>query len=137
MMLKENDLDILFRNFFQTDGGYQPVSSKLGFPTDIFEDEHGLNINIACTSLNKEDISVTTQQNIIKITHSKDQNLDNVKNDNIKWYHKGISTKSFDLGFKISPRFNIQELEATFRNGLLSIYIPFQETSKPKNITIR
>lgn len=136
MRLTENDLDILFRNFYNHDGSYQPITTKLGYPTDIYEDENGLHIDVACTSIDKADIEVTTQQNVIKIKYSKPEEIDN-KTDNIKYYHKGISSKSFDLGFKISPRFNINELEATFINGLLSIFIPLQESSKPKSIIIR
>jgi HSP20 family protein len=136
MRLTENDLDILFRNFYNHDGSYQPITAKLGYPTDIYEDPNGLNIDVACTSISKKDIEVTTQQNVIKIKYTKPAE-EKLEEDNIKYYHKGISSKSFDLGFKISPRFNISELEATFTNGLLSIFIPLQESSKPKSITIR
>ena len=48
--------DILFKNFFQAEGNFQPTTfdSKQPHPIDIFYDDNGLNFEIACTGLTKK-----------------------------------------------------------------------------------
>jgi HSP20 family molecular chaperone IbpA len=51
-------------------------------------------------------------------------------------YH-GLSRKSFDLGYKISPKFNLAKVNAEMENGLLKLHIPISEESKTKTIKIK
>ena len=50
-------------------------------------------------------------------------------------YH-GLSKKSFSLGYKIAPKFNLTKTKAELENGLLEIFIPLAEDAKPKSIKI-
>jgi len=45
--------------------------------------------------------------------------------------------KSFDLGYKISPKYNLTKISAEMENGLLNLHIPISEESKPKSIKIK
>ena len=36
--------------------------------------------------------------------------------------HNGLSKKSFDLRYKIAPKFNLLKTDATLENGLLEIF---------------
>ena len=52
-------------------------------------------------------------------------------------YHSGIRRSSFDLGWKISRRFNLSDIKAEMKNGLLTLSVPYSEESKPKSIKIK
>ena len=49
----------------------------------------------------------------------------------------GLSKKSFDLRYKIAPKFDLGKTDATLENGLLNIFIPLAEEAKPKAIKIK
>ena len=49
----------------------------------------------------------------------------------------GLSKKSFDLRYKIAPKFDLSQTDASLTNGLLEIFIPLAEEAKPKSIKIK
>jgi len=51
--------------------------------------------------------------------------------------HNGLSKKSFDLRYKIAPKFDLNNIDAALTNGLLEIFIPLAEEAKPKTIKIK
>jgi HSP20 family molecular chaperone IbpA len=51
--------------------------------------------------------------------------------------YNGLSKKSFDLGYKIAPKFDLSVTEAEMANGLLEITVPLAEDAKPKSIKIK
>jgi len=54
-----------------------------------------------------------------------------------EYIHKGIAKRSFDLGWKISPKFDLSKISASMENGLLRLEVPVSPESKPKTITIK
>ena len=50
-------------------------------------------------------------------------------------YH-GLSRKSFNLGYKIAPKFDLTKIKAEMENGLLKISLPLSKEAKPKTIKI-
>ena len=53
------------------------------------------------------------------------------------YVHRGITRKSFNLGWKVSPKYNLSKIDAKMENGLLSVTVPVAEESKPKAIKIK
>ena len=126
--------DILFRNHFKSDSTFQPVGQfKQPHPVNIFFDDTGLHFEVACTGLTKKDIIIDIEGDILKISYKKPED-DKVHPGMI---HHGLSKKSFDLRYKIAPKFNLGNIDATLANGLLVIFIPLAEEAKPKSIKIK
>ena len=127
--------DILFRNFFNADSGFQPTTfeNKQPHPLDIFYDETGLHFEIACTGLSKKDISLEIDGDLLKIGYQKP----NEDVDYTGYIYKGLSKKSFNLGYKIAAKFDLEQLVAEMKNGLLHIFIPIKESQKPKAVKIK
>jgi HSP20 family protein len=127
--------DVLFKNFFNNDSFFAPaLETKSSHPVDIYETKEGLHFEIACTGLSKEDVNINIEGDILRITYEKDgENEIDVTN----YIHKGIARRSFNLGYKISSRFDLQNGDAQMDNGLLLISIPFAEQAKPKALAIK
>ena len=125
--------DILFRNFFKADEAFAPaLNSKQPHPLNIFYDDQGLHFEIACTGLTKDDLKIDIEGNELKIHYLKkdpDPNLEG-------YIYHGLSKKSFSLGYKIAPKFDLNKTKAELTNGLLEIFIPLAEDAKPKSIKI-
>jgi|TARA_B100000282_G_scaffold290949_1_gene262559 HSP20 family protein len=132
---QHSPFDILFRNFFNAQDQFAPaLNSKQPHPLNIFYNSKGLNFEIACTGLTKKDIIIDIEDDVLKISYEKNDKNENVPEGTI--YH-GLSKKSFNLGYKIAPKFDLAQTEAKLENGLLEIFIPLAESSKPKSIKIK
>ena len=130
--------DVLFKNFFDTTSPFSPaVEAKFPHPVDIYENKNGLHFEVACTGLTKEDVNLSLEGDILKIIHDK---LDDDKCcdvDNCNYIKRGIARRSFNLGYKISPKFDLSQVNAEMENGLLKISIPFAKESQPKVLKIK
>jgi HSP20 family molecular chaperone IbpA len=126
--------DILFRNFFKADEAFAPaLNSKQPHPLNIFYDDQGLHFEIACTGLTKKDIKINIEGNELKIHYLKIE-PDNTLSEG--YIYHGLSKKSFSLGYKIAPKFDIDLTDAKLEHGLLNIFIPLVEEAKKKTVTI-
>ena len=124
--------DLLFRNFFETDSFFKSYAeTKPNYPVDIYATEEGLNFDVAVVGLEKKDIKIEADGNLLKVSHEKDSSLDDTN-----YIHKGIARRAFNLGWKVSPKYDLKKIEATLNNGLLSILVPIEPEAKPVEIKI-
>jgi len=126
--------DILFKDFFNSNSPFTPAhQAKYSHPVDIYDDEKGLHIEVACTGISKDEIDITIENgSVLKISYKKPEDSDPEK----AYIHKSISRRSFNLGYRISSKFDLSKAEADYEHGLLYIDIPFTKTAKPKTIKI-
>ena len=125
--------DILIKDFFNQDTEFRPAhQTKINHPVDIYEANDGLNIDIACVGLTKKDIELTVEGDILKVEYNRDKS----KNDET-YVHRNIAKRSFNLGWRISRRFDLNKLNAKLENGLLHLFAPLTEDNKPKTVTIK
>jgi len=129
------EFDLLFRNFFDQ-GTYflPPNQTKFPHPLDIYSNTDGLFFEIACTGLEKSDVEISTEGDILRITYNKPEEE---KEWDCEYIHRGIARRSFNLGYRISSKLDITKTDAEMKNGLLKIYIPYSESSKPKVLKIK
>ena len=129
---ERNPFDILVKNFFKDTGHFRPVlESKLPHPVDIYEIDSGLGIDIACTGISKDDIEILIDGQIIRVIYDKPQ-----ENDLGEFIYKGIAKRSFNLGWKIDSKFNLDKAKAEFKDGLLKVAIPYTKGSAPRTLKI-
>jgi HSP20 family protein len=135
MSTQFNEWDILFHNFFYPTSGFgSAVTTKHPHPLNIFYDETGLHFEVACTGLTKDDVKVDIEDDILKISYNKPEEEKELHPGTI---HRGLSKKSFNLGYKISSKYDLSKADGKLENGLLTIFIPITEKSKPKTIKIK
>ena len=126
--------DILFRNFFDNEGEFAPFNQiRVNHPVDIYEDDEGLCIDIACVGLTKKDIDLTIEGDILRVEYKKTTTKDSVVN----YIQKNIAKRAFNFGWRISRRFDLTKLDAKLQNGLLHLHAPYADDSKPKAVTIK
>jgi HSP20 family molecular chaperone IbpA len=127
--------DILFKNHFNAEEKFAPaLNSKQPHPLNIFYDDKGLHFEVACTGLTKKDVILNIEGDILEVSYKKPED----KGDNFEGYiYHGLSKKSFDLRYKIAPKFDLSITEAEMVDGLLTIFIPLADEAKPKSIKIK
>ena len=134
MSTQFNEWDILFHNFFFPSSGFgSAATTKQPHPLNIFYDETGLHFEVACTGLTKNDVKLDIEDDILKISYDKPENPFLHPGT----IHRGLSKKSFNLGYKISSKYDLSKADGKLENGLLEIFIPITEKAKPKTIKIK
>ena len=107
-----NDLnEIFFRNFFNEEDQFSRLNNvtrrDIGYPVDIIKNKDSLEFNIATVGLSKKDVDITVDGDILRIIYKAPAN------ETIKEYlHRGITRKSFNLGFKIYPKYDLSKIKA-------------------------
>jgi HSP20 family protein len=125
--------DLLWRDLFELDSHFSSIAQKISHPTDIYESEDGLVLEIAAVGLEKDDIEILVNGDQLHIRYKKP--LVEEKS----YHYKGIKKSSFDLGWKIAPKFDLGKLEASLDKGLLKLVLPLAEPKEPnvKKIDIK
>ena len=125
--------DILVRNFFDTETPFHPLQSiKLKHPVDVYEDNDGLHLEVACTGLTKKDVNLDIEGDILRVSYTKSDE----KHGDREYHYSGIAKRSFNFGYKVNNKFNLSDAEAEMKNGLLEITIPYSPhvVVNPKSI---
>jgi HSP20 family protein len=131
-------LDVLVKNFFDSQGKFEaPSRPNVTHPIDVFEDENGLTLEVACTGIDKKDIKISIEGDILRLSYDKGKPMPKKEENGVRYYHAGIKKSNFNLGWKISRRFNLTKSTAEMSNGLLILSIPHSAEAKPKSITIK
>lgn len=130
--------DLLFKDFFRSELNFQPaIEAKITHPVDIYENKDGLHFEVACTGLEKSDIGINIEGDVLKISYNKSEDDKCCDIDDCNYLHKGIARRSFNLGYKVTSKFKLADSTAEMKNGLLKISVPFAEEAKPKALKIK
>jgi len=135
MSTNYSEFDILFHNFFNPQSGFlSAAQAKQPHPLNIFYTDDSLHFEVACTGLTKDDVKVDIEDDVLKISYKKPEEDESIHPGTI---HRGLSKRSFDLGYKISAKYDLSKADAKLENGLLEISIPITDKAKPKTLKIK
>lgn len=129
-----SEFDILFKNLFDTESTFNTLKGfKSSHPVDIYEQQDQLVFEIACTGLAKEDIQIEIDQDVFRVSYSKPQITEELERT---YQTKGIARRSFDIAYRVAPKYLVSKAIASMENGLLIITMPFAEEAKSKQLVI-
>jgi HSP20 family protein len=129
--------DLLWKSFFDKDSSFRPIREKaVSHPCDIQETDNGLKIEIAAVGLDKSDIDIIVDSETLRIAYRKSEEEKKKEKEEYRYLHRSIKKASFDIAWKISSKYDLQNLTAKLDKGLLSLEIPFAKENKPKKIKI-
>jgi len=141
-LFERTPFDLLVRNFLMKEANYRPVEQnlKLAHPLDIYQDVEGLTFEIACTGIDKKDLEILTEGQTLKVNYEKKVTVDEEEEEEvskIEYIYRGIAKRSFNLGWKIDPKFDLTKATPSFENGLLEIKIPYTKGQGVKTLKIK
>lgn len=93
-------------------------------------------IELAIVGLKKENIDIKLAEKILSIVHRKEQEPS--QSSEIGYIHLGISTRNFELHFKLDDDLVVRD-DVKLENGLLTIDLDLvvPESKKPKSFSIK
>jgi HSP20 family molecular chaperone IbpA len=131
--------DLMFRNLFDSLSEFTTaVDAKIKYPLNIIEKSDGLEFQFAVIGINKEDIEIEVESgDTLRVTYDKPsiETAEEIANGN--YIVKNIANRSFNLAWRISPKYNLGKLAAEMADGLLTIKIPLVPETPTQIINIK
>lgn len=132
----QREINRLFDNFFHGDvqADDSLFSSVWAPAVDIAEQDDQYVVKIELPGVNKDDVKITLESNILTIRGEKKQEKE-IKEDN---YHRmERSYGSFQRSFTLPATVKSDKIDASFKDGILTVSLPKAEEAKPKRIDIK
>lgn len=128
-----SSVDVFLKNFFDQKADYLSVKeNNINYPIDLIQSDEGLQLQLACVGAELSDITITVTADTLRIKYDKPK-----IGEDVNYIVRSIVQRSFDLGYKLSGRYDLEKLEAKLSKGILSIAIPYKESQQPKQINIK
>ena len=101
---------------------------------DIFETEgHDLVVRAELPGMSREDIEVTVENNTLLLRGEKKFDPE-VKEENYRRIERTYGT--FHRSFTLPNTVDTGRVAADFKNGVLTVKLPFREEAKPRSINV-
>jgi len=88
---------------------------------NVLEGDEGYSIEIAAPGLEKSELKITVDNNILTISSLKE---DNSKEKKLNYLKKEFGYSSFSRSFELPENAETEKIEASQKNGILFISIP-------------
>ena len=100
---------------------------------DFSEKDNEYHLTAEIPGLNKDDISITIEDGYLTLSGKKEDSKEEEGKD---YYIKETRTGSFSRSFKLPKKVVEAKVDATYKDGILTVIIPKKEDSKTKKIEI-
>lgn len=103
-------------------------------PVDIFETEnHDLVVKAELPDMTREDIEVTVENSTLTLKGTKKLPTD-VKDDQYRRIERSYG--AFSRSFTLPNSVDASKVSAEYKNGVLTVKLPFREEAKPRTINV-
>ena len=103
-------------------------------PVDIYEtDGHDLVLKAELPDMAREDIELTVERNTLTLKGTR-KRPGNVKEDQVRRIERRYG--SFSRSFALPNTVDATKVTADYKNGVLTVKLPFREESKLRTITV-
>jgi HSP20 family protein len=123
----------LFETFLNEAQGEEVSNRNWVPPVDIQETEEGYRLQAELPGLTKEDIDITLENNILRLSGERKFERD-IKKESFHRVERTYGT--FSRAFTLPQQVNAEGVQAGFENGVLTILVPKAEQAKPRKISI-
>lgn len=133
------DAQMLFGNdpFDRFINDFEHQLIKTNVPkVDVADLKDKIEVKAELPGMDEKDINLTCSDGVLTISGEKKQSTEE-KDKN--YYYREISSGSFSRSIRLPQDIDDNKIEATFKNGVLTIDIPKKEVKEPtaKKITIK
>jgi HSP20 family protein len=101
---------------------------------DIFETAgHDLVIKVELPDVSREDVEVTVENSVLTLRGEKKAPAD-VKEEQFRRVERRYGT--FSRSFTLPTSIDATKVSADFKNGVLTVKLPFKEEARPRTINV-
>ncbi len=131
----QDEMNRMFNEFFRGGNG-EAAGTGMGSWTpavDIHETDDGFVIKAELPGVSKGNVSVDVHQNTLTLRGQRKHEAE-VKNE--RYHRVERSYGTFQRSFVLPAVVDQDKVQATFKDGVLELWLPKSEAAKPKRIAI-
>ena len=134
-----DELDRVFEGFLQGFGmpaaGQAPAVRVFAPRMDVSETDTAYRIDAELPGLEEKDIAVTLENGVLSITGERKQEQES-QDEKRGFHHKESFRGSFQRSLRLPDEIDEKGINASYKNGVLSIAIPKLPKARPETRTI-
>lgn len=132
----DRNIQQAFENFLDMPKDWEfPMTGGELFPTvDISETSKDYSIRAEVPGMKKEDIKITINKNVITLAGEKKEEK---KSEGQKFHRMESYYGSFQRSFVLPDGIKADKVEASFKDGVLSVTVPKSEETQSKTVEIK
>ena len=104
-------------------------------PVDIYENDKGYVITAELAGYDEDKINIFAEKHVLHIASDEHENAK--ENSDRKYLIKERSVKSFERSFTLPEDANEENSTASYKMGILSVFIPKMPKVEPKKIEVK
>ena len=104
-------------------------------PVDIYENDKGYVITAELAGYDEDKINIFAEKHVLHIASDEHENAK--ENRDRKYLIKERSVKSFERSFTLPEDANEENITASYKMGILSVFIPKMPKVEPKKIEVK
>lgn len=126
-------LDEMFRGFpFDTTDG--ALTSSWMPACDVFESEGEVKVVLELPGVRRDDLKVSVENNTLTVSGEKRQAAEE-KTRRVHRYERSYGR--FERRFLLPATVDVEQIDAQYADGVLTVVLPKIEKARPREITIR
>jgi HSP20 family protein len=131
----QREMNRMFDNVFRFDFRNEDTAFSNWTPAvDISEHDDAYVVKVELPGVNKDDVKITVESNILTIRGEKKQEKETKKEN----YHRVERTYgAFERSFTLPTTVKNDKIDAAYKDGVLQIALPKAEEAKPKQIEVK
>lgn len=131
LSLMRNQMDRLTNRFFS--GENEPLPARWAPLTDVVETKDAIVFKAELPGMEEKDITIEFENGVLTVQGERTVELD----ENEKGFRRiERSYGKFFRTFTLPPNVDPDKINATYKEGLLTVEVPKKEEAKPKKITL-
>ncbi len=129
----QRELGRVFDNLFSDTEGNIMVSDWAP-RVDVMENQDSYTIKAELPGVNKNDVKITLHENVLSIRGEKKQEKEE---KDLNFHRVERSYGSFERQFALPTGVKSEKIDASYRDGILTITLPKVEEAKPREIEVK
>jgi HSP20 family protein len=106
-----------------------PLTGGGGIPVNVREMESHYEMDVIAPGLKKEDFNLNVEGNVLTISYEQNEQ-NNDQNDKQGWSRNEFMLRSFSRSFSLDDTVDLNNIQATYDNGILRLTLPKTEKAK-------
>ena len=126
----------IFSNFFDMDRFFEPFPFGSGMMSgripaaNVSENDREYRIELAVPGMTREDLKINIENNVLSVSGEK---KDEKKEETDRYTRREYSYNSFARSFQLPEHVKSEEINAAYRDGVLTLNIPQKEGQQTGN----
>jgi HSP20 family protein len=123
--------DELLRTGFSPRAATNGARATFAPAVDVFEDAEAIFVKAELPGLRLEDVTVGVESDVLTLSGERKSERDEGHTLRERWYG------AFSRSFKLPRTIDVERIEATLKDGVLTVRLPKRESVKPRKIEVR